>query len=428
MPIAVTERHHQPEPAAALPLRQLLNLSIYWFGLTALWGAINGVIIPVRLDRGLVPAAEVGLALALVTTLGALVPIIVQPTAGVISDFTTSRWGRRKPFILVGAVLDVGFLVGLAAADGLLALIAFVLLLQFSSNLAQGPFQGYVPDLVPRSQVGLASGLMGVMIILGRVGGTALATVGVITGDFFWPTVALGVIELATALVLIVTVDEGRLAPSREGRGWFTIARSAWGLDILRERSYLWLVASRLCFLAGVAMIDLAAIYLRRSHGLAPGEQALWINVSLLVVGLATVVTVVPAARLSDRLGRKRLIYAACLTAAVGMAGVALAPTVQSAVLALVPVGIGAGAFLAVDWALMTDIVPKATTGRYMGISNVATASAAPVALTIGGLLLDRVGPVDGGEGPRAAFVASVVLFGIAALLLRPVDQSRREA
>ena len=49
-------------------------------------------------------------------------------------------------------------------------------------------------------------------------------------------------------------------------------------------------------------------------------------------------------------------------------------------VLALIPVGISAGTFLAVDWALMTDIIPKATSGRYMGISNVATAASGPLA------------------------------------------------
>jgi predicted MFS family arabinose efflux permease len=52
---------------------------------------------------------------------------------------------------------------------------------------------------------------------------------------------------------------------------------------------------------------------------------------------------------------------------------VAFAPTFQLAVVALIPVGVAAGAFLAVDWALMTDIIPKVTTGRYMGISNVGT-------------------------------------------------------
>ena len=55
--------------------------------------------------------------------------------------------------------LDVLFLWGVATSNALPAIAAFVSLLQFSSNFAQGPFQGYVPDLVPAKQVGLASGL-----------------------------------------------------------------------------------------------------------------------------------------------------------------------------------------------------------------------------------------------------------------------------
>jgi MFS family permease len=90
--------------------------------------------------------------------------------------------------------------------------------------------------------------------------------------------------------------------------------------------------------------------------------------------------------------------------------------------------GVSAGIFLAVDWALMTDIIPKASSGRYMGLSNVATASSGVLAVAIGGTLMDLVGgPTQSGSGPRAALVLAVVLFGVGALLLRPVNERRRE-
>src|SRR6185437_3051179 len=104
--------------------------------------------------------------------------IVVQPTIGSISDYTMSRWGRRKPYILIGASLDVVFLLGIATSNTFLGVLAFLVLLQFSSNFAQGPFQGYVPDLVPARQVGIASALVGVMSILGVIGGQALAYTG----------------------------------------------------------------------------------------------------------------------------------------------------------------------------------------------------------------------------------------------------------
>ena len=93
------------------------------------------------------------------------------------------------------------------------------------------------------------------------------------------------------------------------------------------------------------------------------------------LVAVGTLITIVPAARLSDRIGCKRVIYASCVLGAVGMAIVATAPSFPLALLGTVLYGMSAGIFLAVDWALMTDIIPKAASGRYMGLSNVATAS-----------------------------------------------------
>jgi MFS family permease len=414
-------------PAGALPWFQIFQLSIYWFGINAIWGGLNNVILQKRMDT-LVGPENAGAGIALLTTLGAITAIIVQPTVGSISDYTMTRWGRRKPYIAIGAALDVVFLVGIATSNTYVSVIAFVVLLQISSNFAQGPFQGYVPDLVPAAQVGIASGLMGLMIILGRIGGVAIASVGLFTGNFVFSTIGLGLLELATAFVTVVTVDEGREAPPREGRSWLTIATGAWGLDILRERSFVWLLGSRLFVLMGtVTLTDLMLFYMSRSLGLTDSEVGLWINVATAVLAVSTALTTFPAARLSDRLGRKTLVYFTCALGAVAMAGVSLAPNVVIAVALAVLVGVAAGAFLAVDWALMTDIIPKATSGRYMGISNVVTAAAGPLALAIGGIAMDRVGAIDFALGPRVAYAFAVVYYVLGAVLLRPVDARRRE-
>jgi MFS family permease len=110
------------------------------------------------------------------------------------------------------------------------------------------------------------------------------------------------------------------------------------------------------------------------------------------------------------------------------MLGVALAPTPTLAIAAFVPFGIGAGVFLSVDWALMTDVIPKETTGRYMGILNAGTAAAGPVFLFVAGQVLDRIGAVDPAAGPRAAMaVAALFLVGSGVALIA-VNPARREA
>jgi MFS family permease len=439
-------------PTAALPLRQLLSLSIYWLGINAIWTGLHVLVLPKRMEA-LFGLGNAGLGLGLITIAGVITAIVVQPTVGAISDYTVSRWGRRKPYIVIGGLLDLLFLWALASANTYLAILLALVLLQFSSNLAQGPFQGYVPDLVPARQVGRASALMGLMIILGGVAGVGIVGLGYLQLDpqageetvravFFWPTIALGLLEALTMLLLAFTVDEGRPAPERRGRSWLRIAASAWGTDLLRERSYVWLLVSRLAYLSMPGIITAYAVFvLERSFGLPPVEAAPLLFVTGGLIALSTAGAVLPAAWLSDRYGRKRVLYGSFVLAAVGVALLAVAPLVEVALLALVPIGLSAGAFLTVDWALMTDIIPKATTGRYMGISNVATATAGPLGLTVAGVVLAVVTaaglptPTSTdiestllGAAPRASIAISLVFVALAAWALTKVDERRREA
>jgi MFS family permease len=416
-------------PTASLSAASLFRLSVYWLGLVAVFSGI-GIILQER-ARTLIPDESMRFTtVGLVQLAGVVVAVLVQPTVGSISDYTVSRFGRRKPYVLIGTLLDVVFLVGLATSNTLLMVAAFVLLLQFSSNFAQGPFQGYVPDLVPPQQVGIASGMVGLFQVLGVVTGTALATIGTRTGDFTLPTIMLGVIELVTMLSLFFRLEEGRRAKDRHGRSWRSIATEAWGTDILAERSFVFLVWSRFFILGGSAfLVVLSVPYLERALLLTdPGERANWLLGVTVIVATCTAVATIPAARLSNRVGRKRVIYGSCAMGASGMTICALAPNPPILVVGAILVGVGGGSFLAVDWALMTDIIPKASSGRYMGISNVATATNGVVAGFVGGIIVDQLAAAGNPAlGPRLAFLIAPVWFLIGAVLLRPVQEGRRE-
>jgi MFS family permease len=425
----MTARPDAGRPTTMLSVRQLVRLTVYWLGLVAIVQGI-GIILQERITV-LVPDANVQYTtLGALQVAGVLIAVIVQPTVGTLSDYTTSRFGRRKPYIVVGSILDLVFLVGLASSNTVLAVAAFVTLLQFSSNVAQGPYQGYVPDLVAAPQVGLASGLIGLFTVLGVVTGTAVATVGVATGDFVLPTIALGVVHLATMVVLTVRLDEGRAAKPRHGRRWRSIAAEAWAADVLRERSFLFLVVSRFFILGGSAfLIVLQVPYLERALGMTDRDQrAAWILGTTVVAVVCTAVATIPAARLSQRTGRKRVIYVATAISALGMTIAALAPSAPILAVGAVFVGVGGGSFLAVDWALLTDIIPKASAGRYMGIANIATATNGVAAAFVGGLVIDGLARLGAPEiGPRVAFLLAPVWLAIGAWLLRPVDERRRD-
>ena len=418
-------------PTASLSVGHLARISLYWLGLTAIDGAV-GVFTQNRLNyNGFADPLEVGRILFLLSIPVAVLSILIQPTVGAISDYTVSRWGRRKPYIVFGSLLDLVFLAGIALASNVLILGVFASLLAISTNIARGPFQGYVPDLIAERQVGLASALVGMMQILGNVTGFLLVSLAVGLGRMELAIAAVAIVELVTMVAVVVRVSPGLPPMDRAGRSWVEIAKTAWGTDILRERSYVWLVASRLFFLMGGAMlVNLVITYLKQSHGQTV-EQANGTNlVILVIVVIANLLAIVPSARVSDRIGRKPVIYASCLVGSAGLAITALAPSIPVALVGAALFGASAGTFLAVDWALITDIIPRANSGRYMGLSNVATGSSTVFAVMTGGLTLDLFNNLFGlGTGPRAAYLLGAVYYLVAIVLLRPVvEPDRRSA
>jgi MFS family permease len=415
-------------PTIPLPTTALVRISLFWLGLTSI-DAVVGAAVQSRVKfDGLVDPGTEGTSLAAIAALQFLFSVAVQPTVGSISDYTTSRWGRRKPFIVVGASFDVLFLLGIASANSLLAIAAFVTLLAFSTNIARGPFQGYVPDLVPDRQVGLASAMVGLMQVLGNVTGFALAAIANQRGNVGLAIVAIAVIELVTMLSVVLRVPNGPPAKPREGRSWLAVAAETWGTDILRETSYLWLLGSRLFILmGGAAVLNFIFLYLADTHGLTQEEAGGAFLNMLIAATIVSLLAIVPASRLSDRIGRKPVIYVCTALGVVGVGIIAFAPSVFVATIGAAIFGASQGTFLAVDWALMTDIVPKAASGRYMGLSNVVTASATTIAVIVGGPLIDSLnGSLGVGTGERIELVFGVAYFIVGALFLRPVREPGR--
>jgi MFS family permease len=443
VPSATGGSNADGRPTADLSIRELFDLNSYWLAINILWGALGISLLPILIIDTVCGGDQVcgnptpilggivapkGTAEAIITTLGVLVAILVQPTVAAISDHTSTRIGRRKPFIIVGTIFDMVFLLGFYLAGAWIGLLIFYVLLQFSSNFAQGPFQGYMPDLVPARQVGLASGLMGLMILLGTGGGAILVAGATAFGNPRAAVFVIMAVELVTMLLTVTRVRDGRPGIPRNGRSWGRIALEAWGTDILRERSFIWLLGSRLFLLMATStLIAMSFFFMQDTFALKRQEAVNLTAVAGILVIVFGAIATLPSGRLSQRFGRKRMIFLAAAIGFIGMAGIAMSQSPTQALVFVVLVGIGGGIFLAVDWALMTDIIPKAESGRYMGISNVVTGASGALAAAIGFVILDFGNKISYGLGPRLAFAVACSYYAIGALLLRPVDEHRRE-
>ncbi len=333
-------------PTEPLSLRELFDLNAYWLAINILWGAIGISLLPILMVdlvcsgqeacsalTPILPGLSVGkgTAEAIIVNLGVIIAILVQPTVAAISDHTSSRIGRRKPYIIVGTILDMVFLVGLYLAGAWIGVLVFYCLLQFSSNFAQGPFQGYMPDLVPAEQVGLASGLMGLMILLGVGGGAILVAVAISLGDARYVIFPIMAVELVTMLLTVTRVRDGRQGIPRQGRSWPRVAREAWGTDILRERSYLWLLGSRLFFLmTGTTLVATAFFFMQDTFGLERGPAANLAGLAAILIVVFGALATVPSGRMSGRIGKKRMIYGSAVIGLIGMVLLALAPSTES--------------------------------------------------------------------------------------------------
>jgi MFS family permease len=141
-----------------------ITINIYWFALTARSQVLSPLIIPL-LVQSFVGEAVKGAYVGQMRLWALMVAVLVQSLAGLISDRSRSPWGRRRPFIAVGAVgqvailILIGFTVGMTGMAGYWVLFFLYILSMVSSDTAHAATQGLIPDLVPEDKRGLASGV-----------------------------------------------------------------------------------------------------------------------------------------------------------------------------------------------------------------------------------------------------------------------------
>jgi len=397
------------------------NINAYWFGLAFMWNSLHPIILPAIL-LNFVPEKLKNTYLGGLTFLGLILAMIVQPIAGAISDHSTFRWGRRRPYILIGTLLDFVFLLVLGLAGNYWVLFAGYILLQVSSNVAHGPAQAFIPDLVPENRRGIAAGVKNLADMGGLVAASLVA--GRLMGrqDPALAFVVIGLLLLVTMLITLFGVKEEPLVGRRT---YAPTVRDTLRVDVQRYPDYLWLIASRFLILLGLYAVQGFAQYF--VHDVLKASNPAQVTGDLMFsIGLALMVLVFPAGYLSDRIGRKRLNVVAGLLAALGIFLLLFATDYARLMLFGTIIGTGTGIFVSVNWALATDLIPKREAGKYLGFSNLATAGAGATS-RLGGPLIDFFNARQPGQGYSLLFVLACLCVLAGTALLAKVREIKAE-
>jgi Na+/melibiose symporter-like transporter len=367
-----------------------LKITILGFGLAAVANVMHAIILPVRVEE-FIGAGHKSTYLGLLTFAGLVVAILVQPVAGAISDRAGLRWGRRRPFILIGILAAILFLFGTGWASGIALLFAAWCLTQASLNTAQGPFQAFIPDLVPENRRGLASGVKSLLEILGgvvllRIVANFMSgyTAGTATRGLWLSLGVAGLVILILMLITLAAVKEKATGglPYR----WSSIIADSFRIDVKANSAFILFLVSRLLFLMALTALQTFALYYFEDVVGFSNPTAVTADL-VTTVGLAMLIVVLPAGRFSDRIGRRPLLMVCGILAAAGIAIIFFYPVYQIILVAGALIGIATGVFFSANWALATDLVPKVEAGRYLGLTNLASAGGAALIRLFGPLI-----------------------------------------
>jgi MFS family permease len=347
-----------------------------------------------RLSEQIAGADGKEAALAWVTGVGAFVAIVANPLAGALSDRTTSRFGRRRPFIVLGAFVGAVFIALLSTQSTVVGLAVMWGLGQAAINAAYAGITATIPDQVPVPQRGVASGWVGLSQTLGIVLGVALVSFVVV--DLAGGTYLIAVLAALLVIPFVLVLRDPRL--TRAERPPFHLGaflRGFW-VSPRKHPDFAWAWIARFLVSLGSAMATLYLLFFLQDRvGLSGTDASQGQTLLIGLYALGTMLTAVVGGVLSDRSGRRKpYVIGATLVMAVAAVILSMTTTLPLAMVAAIILGLGYGAYLAVDQALITQVLPAAVDrARDLGVINIANSApqvlgpviAAPLVTTLGG-------------------------------------------
>lgn len=369
----------------------------------------------------LLPASQVTLALrvqqiapgrkaamlSLVLAVGSVAALLAQNIFGALSDRTTSRFGMRRPWIAAGAVLAVASLGLLATASTVALVVLAWALTQLTFNILLAALNPVLPDQVPSRQMGRHSAIVGLTQQVGIAGGAFLA-------QLFMPNLTLAILApgglcLLGAGAFLLMLRDRHLAPAdREPLRLRSLVHAYW-VNPRKHPDFGWAWISRFLVMFGnFTFSSYLTYFLMARFGYGPDTVATVVSEVLLLQVSLTVLASLGFSAISDRLQRRKpFVLVAGIVLALAHLLAAFSPSLAIFFVAAGIGGLAMGCYLAVDLALIAEVLPsRATAGKDMGVFHLANVlpqtlvpALAPVFLAIG----------DHGENYAAYFIVGSI-------------------
>ena len=355
----------------------VVSLGLVFFILFALFAAILGVLLPNQI-QDIDPAGKTA-ALGIVFAITSVFSTITTPVAGALSDRTRSRFGRRTPWIVAGSLIGGVATILIPHGGNIVGITTFWVLATISLNCMLPVITTVVADRFRPSERGTVSGVVGATMTAGLSAGTIFG--GLLAAHLFLAYAILGIgVMIACTLFVIfnpeppLPADFGSPPPFRLG----AFLREFW-ISPREHPDFAWAFFGRFSIYMGYQAILTYLLYILEDHiGLSQADANAMIARMSSVTLVALIVSSLSSGWLADRLGRlKPLVFIAGLLMALAVVAPLASRSVPGMFGYAVLVGLGYGAFMSVDLALMTHVLPprpagEDATGKDLGILTTA--------------------------------------------------------
>lgn len=423
-------------PSRKIKFSEHLLLACFWFGTNFIWGAFLGPVLASQMSR-LAPDNSAAI-LGYLYTMGALPALLIPLVFGPLSDRSNHKWGRRRPFILGGGILTVLGLASMSGAYNAMSIPLYFggyLILQIGANIALAAYSGVIPDLVPQDQRGIASGYMALMSQVATLAGALISGFMISAKQdlpMFGLIIAVFVVFLFLTLIGVKESPQTKEHPKFE---WVSYLKSLW-IDPKKYPDFAWVWVTRALMMFGFYSIQPYLLYFLRDV-IKVDKPASTAGIVFGIILLAATISGFLGGVISDRTGRKPVVIVSSMVIAVMCIILVFCTNLTQALIGGVFFGLGYGAYISVDWALGTDVLPnKEDAGKDMAVWHVSMTLPQQIAPLLAGLALSLFkGPtiIEDGEkvstyahpGYLIVFTFAAICFALSGLLVRKVKGAR---